>query len=206
MCIRDRPRAALAGAPNAGKTSIYNALTGLRAKTGNYPGVTVSRSLGTCKLPEGSATNTITIEDLPGAYSLDPISPDERIVRDVLDGQLSSVKAPDALIVVLDSTTLRRGMAFLAEALQLGLPTCLAITMTDELTKRAGHLDVEALGRALGVPAVRVLGNRGIGISELRERLASTATWPTSPIAPPTEAAEFASWADSILELSLIHI
>ena len=194
------PRAALAGAPNAGKTSIYNALTGLRAKTGNYPGVTVSRSLGTCKLPEGSATNTITIEDLPGAYSLDPISPDEQIVRDVLDGQLASVKAPDALIVVLDSTTLRRGMAFLAEALQLGLPTCLAITMTDELTKRAGHLDVEALGRALGVPAVRVLGNRGVGIPELRKRLASTATWPTSPIAPPTEAAEFASWADSILE------
>ena len=72
--------------------------------------------------------------------------------------------------------------------------------MTDELTKRAGHLDVEALGRALGVPAVRVLGNRGVGIPELRERLASTATWPTSPIAPPTEAAEFASWADSILE------
>ena len=194
------PRAALAGAPNAGKTSIYNALTGLHAKTGNYPGVTVSRSIGTCRLPEGSATASVTIEDLPGAYSLDPISPDEQIVREVLDGHHASVKAPDALIVVLDSTTLRRGMAFLAKALQLGLPTCLVITMTDELTKRAGHLDVEALGRALGVPAIRVLGHRGIGIPELRERLADTAAWPSSPIAPPTDPAEFASWADSILE------
>ena len=189
-------RIALAGAPNAGKTSIYNALTGLRAKTGNYPGVTVTRSLGTCRIGE----TDLTIEDLPGAYSLDPISPDEQIVREVLDGHHASVKAPDALIVVLDSTTLRRGMAFLAKALQLGLPTCLVITMTDELTKRAGHLDVEALGRALGVPAIRVLGHRGIGIPELRERLADTAAWPSSPIAPPTDPAEFASWADSILE------
>ncbi|MFC2780863.1 FeoB small GTPase domain-containing protein, partial [Actinomyces sp.] len=76
--VADAPRVALAGAPNAGKTSIYNALTGLRAKTGNSPGVTVTRSLGTCRIGETS----LTIEDLPGAYSLDPISPDEQIVHD----------------------------------------------------------------------------------------------------------------------------
>ena len=108
-------RVALAGAPNAGKTSIYNALTGLHAKTGNYPGVTVARSLGTCRIGETS----LTIEDLPGAYSLNPISPDEQVVRDVLTDASQSITVPDALVVVVDATTLRRGLNFVAEALAL---------------------------------------------------------------------------------------
>ena len=188
-------RVALAGAPNAGKTSIYNALTGLRAKTGNYPGVTVSRSVGTCHVDQAS----LTIEDLPGAYSLEPISPDEQIVRDVLSGQCENIDIPDALIVVVDATTLRRGMTFVAEALALDLPTCLAVTMTDELTRRGGRIDVEALGRALGVPAVRVLGHRGVGIPALRAHLAQVATWPRTPVVPPTDPGELASWTDSVL-------
>ena len=188
-------RIALAGAPNAGKTSIYNALTGLRAKTGNYPGVTVTRSLGTCRIGE----TDLTIEDLPGAYSLDPISPDEQVVRDVLTDASEAVSVPDALVVIVDATTLRRGMNFVAEALALDLPTCLVVTMTDELTRRAGHLDVEALGQALGIPAVRVVGNRGIGMPELRERLTEVADWQRPPLPPPATPGEVASWADSIL-------
>ena len=188
-------RIALAGAPNAGKTSIYNALTGLRAKTGNYPGVTVTRSLGTCRIGE----TDLTIEDLPGAYSLDPISPDEQVVRDVLTDASETVSTPDALVVVVDATTLRRGMNFVAEALALDLPTCLVVTMTDELTRRSGRLDVAALGQALGIPAVRVVGNRGIGMPELRERLTEVAHWQRPPLPPPTAGGEVASWADSIL-------
>ncbi|EJN83832.1 ferrous iron transport protein B [Actinomyces naeslundii str. Howell 279] len=188
-------RIALAGAPNAGKTSIYNALTGLHAKTGNYPGVTVTRSLGTCKIGD----TTLTIEDLPGAYSLDPISPDEQVVRDVLTDASETVSVPDALVVVIDATTLRRGMNFVAEALALDLPTCLVVTMTDELTRRSGRLDVAALGQALGIPAVRVVGNRGIGLPELRERLTEVVDWQRPPLAPPTTPGEVASWADSIL-------
>ena len=188
-------RIALAGAPNAGKTSIYNALTGLRAKTGNYPGVTVTRSLGTCRIGE----TDLTIEDLPGAYSLDPISPDEQVVRDVLTDASDAVSVPDALVVVVDATTLRRGMSFVAEALALDLPTCLVVTMTDELTRRAGRLDVEALGQALGIPAVRVVGNRGIGMPELRERLTEVADWQRPPLPPPATPGEVASWTDSIL-------
>ena len=188
-------RIALAGAPNAGKTSIYNALTGLHAKTGNYPGVTVTRSLGTCRIGE----TDLTIEDLPGAYSLDPISPDEQVVRDVLTDSSQAVSAPDALVVVVDATTLRRGLNFVAEALALDLPTCLVVTMTDELTRRSGHLDVAALGQALGIPAVRVVGNRGIGIPDLRERLTEVADWQRPPLTPPTTPSEVASWADSIL-------
>ena len=193
--VADAPRIALAGAPNAGKTSIYNALTGLRAKTGNYPGVTVTRSLGTCRIGETS----LTIEDLPGAYSLDPISPDEQIVHDVLTDTSQGVSVPDALVVVVDATTLQRGMNFVAEALSLGLPTCLAVTMTDELTRRAGRLDVTALGQALGIPAVRVVGNRGIGIPELRKRLTELSEWQRPPLPAPTTPTEVASWADSIL-------
>ena len=194
--VADAPRVALAGAPNAGKTSIYNALTGLHAKTGNYPGVTVARSLGTCRIGETS----LTIEDLPGAYSLDPISPDEQIVHDVLTDASQSVSVPDALVVVIDATTLRRGLNFVAEALSLELPTCLVVTMTDELTRRAGRLDVAALGQALGIPAVRVIGNRGIGIPELRERLTELSEWQRPPLPAPTTPTEVASWADSILD------
>ena len=188
-------RIALAGAPNAGKTSIYNALTGLHAKTGNYPGVTVQRSLGTCKI----GNTTLTIEDLPGAYSLDPISPDEEIVHDVLTGTSSTVSAPDALVVVVDATTLQRGMNFIAEALALDLPTCLVVTMTDELSRRTGRLNVAALGQALGIPAVRVIGHRGIGMPDLRAQLAQVATWERTPLPPPTDPDEITSWADSVL-------
>ena len=188
-------RIALAGAPNAGKTSIYNALTGLHAKTGNYPGVTVTRSLGTCRI----GGTDLTIEDLPGAYSLDPISPDEQVVRDVLTDASQAVSVPDALVVVVDATTLRRGLNFVAEALALDLPTCLVVTMTDELSRRTGRLDVEALGQALGIPAVRVVGNRGIGMPDLRERLTEIADWQRPPLPPPSDPGEVASWADSIL-------
>ena len=188
-------RIALAGAPNAGKTSTYNALTGLRAKTGNYPGVTVTRSLGTCKIGD----TTLTIEDLPGAYSLDPISPDEQVVRDVLTDASETVSVPDALVVVIDATTLRRGMNFVAEALALDLPTCLVVTMTDELSRRTGRLNVAALGHALGIPAVRVIGHRGIGMPDLRAQLAQVATWQRTPLPPPTDPDEITSWADSVL-------
>ena len=203
-------RIALAGAPNAGKTSLYNSLTGLRAKTGNYPGVTVSRAVGTCVLtareaghePAGARSGesvAVTIEDLPGAYSLEPISPDEQIVVDVLTGQLAGEDAPDALVIVVDATTLSRSLGFVAEALALGLPTCLAVTMTDELARRGGHLDIEALGRAVGVPAVRVIGNRGVGIPELREAIGAWRNWSTVPFPPPVQGPERLSWTESVL-------
>ena len=193
--VAGSPRIALAGAPNAGKTSIYNALTGLHAKTGNYPGVTVQRSMGTCKV----GGKTLTIEDLPGAYSLDPISPDEQVVRDVLTDASQSVSVPDALVVVVDATTLRRGLNFVAEALALDLPTCLVVTMTDELSRRTGRLNVAALGQALGIPAVRVIGHRGVGMPDLRAQLAQVENWQRTPLPPPTDPDEITSWADSVL-------
>lgn len=139
-------RVALLGAPNAGKSSLFNRLTGLRAKTGNYPGVTVSRSFGSVRAGE---TNLV-LEDLPGTYSLEAVSPDEQVVVDALAGRLDGVPAPDALIVVADATTLRRSLPFVARAIALGKPTMLALTMIDELHARGGHLDVAALEREIG--------------------------------------------------------
>ncbi|GAA0904845.1 ferrous iron transporter B [Streptomyces thermoalcalitolerans] len=189
------PRIALVGSPNAGKTSVFNGLTGLRAKTGNYPGVTVSRFVGVCR----TGGQKYVIEDLPGTYGLEPVSPDERIAVDVLDGRLEGVRRPDAVLIVVDATTLRRSLGFVAEVLARGLPACVVVTFTDELARRQGRLDVGALGQALGVPTVAVVGHRGYGIARLREQLALWRTWPAPAVTPPTDPAERDAWATSVL-------
>ena len=152
----------LIGSPNAGKTSVFNHLTGLRAKTGNYPGVTVGRSVGTTTV-DGVP---IAVEDLPGTYSLDPISPDEQVVTDLLAGKYPDIDRPDALVLVADVTTLRRSIMLIGQVLRLDLPCLLALTMGDELTSRGGRIDVEALSTALGIPVAAVVAHRGSGIDD----------------------------------------
>ena len=193
--LTEAPRIALVGAPNSGKTSVFNALTGLRAKTGNYPGVTVSRFVGTAR----TGRHRHTVEDLPGTYSLEPISPDEQITVDVLDGRLEGADRPDALLVVVDATTLRRSLGFVAQVVARGLPACVVLTFTDELARRQGSLDVEAFARALGVPVLPVIGHRGQGIAHLRDQLPTWRTWSTPAVPPPTEPRERDAWAESVL-------
>lgn len=189
------PKLDLVGSPNGGKTSVFNQLTGLHAKTGNYPGVTVSRSTGVCRIGK----DEYGMEDLPGAYSLTPISPDEAVVAEALDGSLENVQAPDAVLVVTDATALRRSLLLLAETLERKLPTAVIVTMTDELRRRGGSLDITALSQALGVPVVSVIANRGIGIGELRHLISEWQTWSRPPVSPPTAADELAGWVDSVL-------
>jgi ferrous iron transport protein B len=192
------PHIALVGSPNAGKTSIFNGLTGLRAKTGNYPGVTVSRYVGRCRTGE----RAIVIEDLPGTYSLEPISPDERVTIGVLNGTLPEVSRPDAVAVAMDATTLHRSLLLLAQVLALGLPTCVVLTFTDELARRRGRLEVVALAQALGLPVVPVVGHRGEGLPRLREVLEGWPDWPQPPVSPPPSGPERDAWVESVLDFA----
>ncbi|WP_421930338.1 ferrous iron transporter B [Mycobacterium marinum] len=193
-------RIALVGSPNAGKTSVFNHLTGMRARTGNYPGVTVARSVGTGQYRCDHEVTKFTIEDLPGCYSLTPISPDERVAADLLRGELPGIAAPDALAVVVDVTVLQRSLLLLAQALALDLPTMVILTMTDELAARGGRLDIHRFATALGVPVVGVVGSRGKGFGPLRGFLATPETWQRVPFAPSLEDGQFRSWVASILQ------
>ncbi len=196
----DRPSVALIGSPNAGKTTLFNSLTGLRSKTGNYPGVTVARRVGIAKI-DG---HEILIEDLPGTYSLTPVSPDEQVVTDLLEGTLEGVPIPDSLMVVADATTIERSLLLIGQALSLRIPTCLVVTMIDELEARNGHLDLRRLEAALGIPVVGVVGTKGIGMVAVRDLLVHPRAWPIPALAPPSEPAQRAAWISSILE-SVLH-
>lgn len=187
---------ALVGSPNAGKTTLFNALTGLRAKTGNYPGVTVARYEGRIRTADGS---TIVLEDLPGTYSLSPISPDEQVVVDVLDSSHPDLATPDGLVVTLDATSLERSLGLLAQVLATGLPTAVVLTFTDELVRRGGHLDDAALGRALGVPVLAVVAGRRSQLGPLRTLLANPDSWSRPPVDPPTDPVGIRSWTTSVL-------
>ncbi|MGI9106980.1 MAG: ferrous iron transport protein B [Pyrinomonadaceae bacterium] len=149
---------ALAGNPNAGKTSLFNALTGLRQKVANYPGVTVERKEGLWSLAPDLLTAHLT--DLPGLYSLDANSIDEQIARDVILGRLAGVPAPDCLIAVVDATNLERNLYLATQLLEIGRPLVVALTMIDLATKRGLEIDAARLSAALGVPVVPVVATQ----------------------------------------------
>lgn len=197
---------ALVGSPNSGKTTLFNALTGLRAKTGNYPGVTVDRRAGRV-LHLDAAAAPVWVNDLPGLYSLDAISEDESVAVRVLRGELDGERKPDGVLFVADATTLARSLPMLAEVLALGLPTLMVLTMVDELKARGGELDLFRLRSLLGLPVVGVVGNRGLGLDDLRALLSDPAAWPkvvpSGPAIPPPAAGASPAtrfvWADQIL-------
>jgi ferrous iron transport protein B len=169
----ESPIFGLLGSPNAGKTTLFNALTGLRALVGNYPGVTVERREAELVLGD---TRAVLI-DLPGTYGLTPISADEAVVNEVLAGTTEGVPRPDALIVVVDACSLPRTLPFIGEALRLERPMCVVLSMLDELAARGGNLDIARLEASLGVPVVGVVGHRGRGLDALRRLLSDPASW-----------------------------
>jgi len=162
--VNPLPLVAVAGSPNAGKSALFNALTGARQKVGNYPGVTVERHSGRLLLGDG---RPVELVDLPGAYSLDPASLDEAVTRDVLLGKQKGERQPDALVIVLDASNLDNHLRFALQLVELGLPTIVALNMVD-LARRDGlELDPKALERELGLPVVETVAVRRRGIADL---------------------------------------
>lgn len=156
---------ALAGNPNAGKTTLFNALTGLRQKVANYPGVTVERKEGLWLLD--GATPAAHVIDLPGLYSLDAASMDEQIARDIITGKMGGQPPPDVIICVVDATNLDRNLYLVAQLLEYGRPLVVALTMFDLAVKRNLRIDVGQLSAALGVAVVPVTAAKRVGVESL---------------------------------------
>ena len=166
----------LTGNPNCGKTTLFNALTGLRARVGNYAGVTVERKEGA--LTGADALHPVTILDLPGTYSLSPQSPDEQIARDILFQRVADVPAPDLVVIVADASNLQRNLYFATQVIELGHPTLLVLNMIDVARDQGHEIDTEALSKALGVPVIPMVASEGEGLDVLRQTLRSQAKTP----------------------------
>jgi ferrous iron transport protein B len=162
--IAERFHIALVGAPNSGKTSLFNALTGSRQKVANYPGVTVERKAGTFVTPGG---RTVSLVDLPGTYSLRGRSPDEEITRDVVLGRFPDEALPDLVLCVADATNLRLTFRLVLELKRTGRPLLVVLNMFDIAKRRGVTIDVDALAKAFGVPVVTSIAVRKGGVEEL---------------------------------------
>ena len=162
---------ALVGNPNCGKTSLFNSLTGLNQKVGNFPGVTVDKKTGSSEISESL---TAKIIDLPGTYSLYPKRGDEWVTYRVLLNQDKDVK-PDLVVLLADASNLKRNLLFVSQIIDLKIPVVIALTMMDLAKKKGIEIDIEGLGRELGVPIVPVNPRKNKGIPQLKKAIALTA-------------------------------
>ena len=159
---RRRMTVALAGNPNSGKTTLFNALTGANQYVGNWPGVTVEKKEGTAK----HGRHEITVVDLPGVYSLSPYSMEEIVSRDYIIGS-AEAEPPDAIINIIDATNIERNMYLTIQLLELERPMVIALNFMDELRASGGEIDVRALSRELGIPVVPITAKTGENLHEL---------------------------------------
>ena len=191
---------ALVGNPNTGKSTLFNALTGLRQRVGNYPGVTVARKSGTCDLGDGQKVELV---DLPGLYSLAAASPDEQVVIDALSGNIAGDRRPDAVALVVDATNLLRNLFLASQVAELGRPVVIVLNQADVAKEQGLRIDTELLSRRLGgVPVVLSSAWKGEGILDVRRAIASAVAkqtpmkrvvWPTNIAAALTDVATIAA-------------
>jgi ferrous iron transport protein B len=172
---------ALIGNPNTGKSTLFSALSGLRQRTGNYPGVTVEKKIGRTSFHG----QQFTIVDLPGTYSLAPRSPDEMVAVDVLLARRNDVPQVDVVLCIVDASNLERNLYLVSQVLELGLPTVLAVNMVDVAAGKGLELDLARLAKQLHVPIVPVVAHRGRGLKELKEAIAKAADSPPHKIENP---------------------
>jgi ferrous iron transport protein B len=158
------PLIALVGNPNCGKTALFNILTGSRQKVANYAGVTVERKEGSLLTPSGLR---VRILDLPGAYSLDPLTPDEQVTADVLLGRRNGETQPDFVVCVTDATNLRQNLRLVLSLKRLGMPMVVALNMTDIARRKGIVIDAKRLSAELGVPVVETIGVKTAGVQAL---------------------------------------
>ena len=199
---------ALVGNPNTGKSTLFNALTGLRQRVGNYPGVTVARKSGTCDLGEGQKVELV---DLPGLYSLAAASPDEQVVIDALSGNIAGDRRPDAVVLVVDSTNLLRNLFLASQVAELGRPVVIVLNQADVAKEQGLRIDTDLLSRRLGgVPVVLTSAWKGEGIVDVRRAIARAlaqstpmqrVAWPANITAALADVAAAAS-ADTGKEIS----
>jgi ferrous iron transport protein B len=191
---------ALVGNPNCGKTALFNLLTGARQKVANYAGVTVERKVGLTRLKSG---RTVSIVDLPGAYSLTPATPDEQITLEVIEGRRHGEAAPDAIVAVVDATNLRMNLRLVLELKQLGRPLMVALNMADVARAEGLVIDVERLAAELGCPVVETVAVRADGhaaLLALLERRLAEREAPEALAAPAPQAGVDVGMAESARE------
>ena len=169
-----RRTAALVGNPNTGKTTLFNALSGLSQRVGNYPGVTVETKKGHMSW----AGQDFELIDLPGTYSLAPRSPDEMVAVDVILGQQKGEARPDVVVSIVDASNLDRNLYLTTQVLELGVPVVVALNMTDVAAGQGVQVDSDALARKLGVPVVPIQANKKRGLDALRAAVAKAAGGP----------------------------
>jgi ferrous iron transport protein B len=191
------PVIAIVGNPNCGKSTIFNALTGLKQKVANYPGVTVEKREGSCFSQHGKRLRLL---DLPGAYSLNARSPDEAVVRDVLMGRRKDTPRPDAVVLVADASNLERNLYLTTQVLELGLPAMLVLNMMDVAEAKKWRIDLKELEQRLGVPVVPMQATSGKGLVELKA--AMSRPLPAPKHTPPMPAEISAALDDIRLDLT----
>ena len=177
--MNSTPLVALVGNPNAGKSALFNALTGARQKVGNYPGVTVERKSGRLALADGRPVEML---DLPGTYSLEPSSPDEAVTHDVLLGKQAGERLPSALLIVIDATNLDNHLRFALQLIALGLPSVVALNMIDMAERDGLKIDAARLAAELGVPVIPTVAVRKKGIDELKAAIGRLAAGGEIPV------------------------
>jgi len=160
---------AIIGNPNSGKTTLFNALTGLRQKVGNYPGVTVEKKEGRIEFSDGSEA---VLLDLPGTYSLTANSPDEKVATDILLGRVDHTPLPELVVCVVDASNLERNLYLISQIIDNHLPVVIALNMIDVATHEGLIIDVQKLSAELGVKIVPTVGSKAVGIEELKAAIA----------------------------------